>query len=81
METANPHNLPAGDPNAPRRFGLRVTAPAQDPFLNLVGKDWETFQWFPTAAERDHALAEMKGRHRFSRDTDSPSIVLQAVER
>ena len=81
MDVANPHHLGTGEPAARRPFGIRVTAPPDDPFLSLVGPGWETFHWYPTAAERDRALADMRSLHRYSRRSDAPSIVLQAVER
>lgn len=62
-------------------FGIRVSAPEHDPFTRLVGADWQTEHWYSTAEERDAAMKEMGKRHRYSRDTDSPSIILEAIER
>jgi hypothetical protein len=80
MEISQPNNAtrPAG---RDRRYGIRVTAPPDEFFSNLVGRDWETVHWFATAAERDAALAEMGARHRYSRHTDAPTIQLEAIER
>jgi hypothetical protein len=47
----------------------------------VLGEDWETCHWFPDAASRDAAMAEMAKRHCYSRIGDDPSITLQAIER
>lgn len=79
-EISQPNNA-TRSPDLERRFGIRVGTPPQDPFTRLVGKDWHAFHWFATREERDRALAEMGARHRYSRDTDAPSIVLEPIER
>jgi hypothetical protein len=80
MEVSQPNNA-TRDPEAPRRFGIRVTAPPRDFFSNLVGQDWQTFHWFVTREERDRALADMGARHRYSRIGDVPSLILEPVDR
>jgi hypothetical protein len=79
-EISQPNNAtrPAG---TTPRFGIRVSAPPEDPFTRLVGKDWQTFHWFETREERDIAMQDMAARHRYSRIGDVPSIVLEPVER
>ena len=82
MELSNRHNLrsmPADAGNL--RFGIRVTMPARDPLRAVLGNDWQKDHWFASREERDEALAEMGGRHAYSRIGDSPSIVLQSIER
>ena len=79
-EISQPNNATRAA-DAERRFGIRVSAPPQDPFRRLVGQDWHTYHWFPTREERDRALQDMGERHRYSRSGDVPSIVLEPVER
>jgi hypothetical protein len=81
VEIAHDHNMTGREPAGERRFGIRVSAPPEDPFTRLVGSDWHAFQWFATREERDRVMREMAARHRYSRIGDAPSIVLQAVER
>lgn len=80
MEISQPNNAtrPSG---GECRFGIRVTAPPAEFFSRLVGPDWETLHWFATREERDRVLGEMGIRHRYSRDTDKPSVILEAIER
>lgn len=80
MEVSQPNNA-TSDPDIARRFGIRVTAPPGDFLMRLVGPGWETFHWFATREERDAALRDMGARHRYSRSSDAPSIVLEPVER
>lgn len=80
VEISQPNNA-VGTPDLEKPFGIRVAAPPGDPFANLVGSDWHTFHWFATRSERDRVMREMGARHRFSRGSDSPSIILEAVER
>jgi acyl dehydratase len=64
-----------------RKFGIRVSLPAEDTLRNVVGDDWEQLHWYPTAAERDSAFAKMAIRHGYYRDTDSPTQTLEKVSR
>jgi hypothetical protein len=81
VDVANEHNINEPKTADSGRFGIRVSAPAQDPFIRLVGGDWHTFHWFATREERDRAMQDMAMRHRYSRTEDAPSIVLEPVER
>lgn len=81
MNLANEHNLQSREADGELRFGIRVSAPPDDPFTRLVGADWQNVRWFATREDRDRALAEMASRHRYSRIGDVPSIVLEPVER
>jgi hypothetical protein len=82
MEISNPHNLTAPRPELPQcRFGIRVSLPKGDPLRAVLGNDWRKEQWFATAAARDAALLDMGMRHPFSRNSDTPRIVLEAIER
>lgn len=82
MDISNPHNLrrPVTPPEA-LRHGIRVSLPPGDTFNLVLGRDWHREHWFASTAERDAALREMGKRHAFSRIGDTPSIVLQPIER
>jgi len=79
MEISQPNN--ATRRVGERRFGIRVTAPAQEFFSRLVGSEWQVVHWYETRAERDAALQEMASRHRYSRIGDLPTQVLTPIER
>jgi hypothetical protein len=64
-----------------RRYGIRVTLPGTDTFSRMLGEDWETIHWYPTAEERDRAYDNMAARHGYYRKTDSPSQVLEKIAR
>lgn len=82
MDISNPHNLlVALPPDSERKFGLRVGLPPADPLRDVLGADWHREHWFLTATERDAALREMACRHPFSRNGDTPSIRLEAIQR
>lgn len=82
MELSNPHNLSAPLPSPPDcRFGVRVSLPAGDPLRTVLGDGWHQEHWFATREERDAALLDMGQRHPFSRNTDTPRIVLEAIQR
>ena len=80
MEISQPNNALRAEAGE-LKYGIRVSAPPQDFFSNLVGPDWHTFHWFATREERDRAMQDMGARHRYSRTGDVPSIVLEPVER
>ena len=64
-----------------RPYGIKVTLPPGDPFRKLLGPEWQRLHWYPTAAERDAALAEMSRRHEYSRAVDQPALVFQKIEK
>lgn len=80
VDISQPNNA-AGYVGMEPRFGVRVSAPPGDPFSRLVGADWQSLCWFATPEARDRAMQEMTARHRYSRSSDLPSIVVEAVER
>ena len=80
MAICHEHNLNATPPQA-RPFGIQVRLKPGDPFVNLVGPDWQKTHWFPSARERDVVLAEMESRHLYSRRGDEPSVVFEKIER
>ena len=80
MEVSQPNNA-TRDARIERRYGIRVTAPPEDFFSTLVGRDWQTYHWFATREERDHVMRDMGERHRYSRIGDVPTIILEPVER
>ncbi len=64
-----------------RTFGIRVSLPANDTLRNILGEDWEQSHWYPTEAERNSAYEKMAIRHGYYRNTDSPTQVLEKIER
>ena len=80
MEISQPNNATREEP-AEQKFGIRVSAPPRDFFSNLVGKDWHTYYWFATREERDRVMQDMGHRHRYSRISDVPTIILEPIER
>ena len=82
MDYCHQHNLVAPEKaGRDRKFGIRVTLPADDTLRKIVGNDWEQFHWYATEEERDAAFDNMAKRHGYYRKTDSPTQVLEKVER
>ncbi len=82
MDYCHQHNLV--EPNtagAERRFGIRVTLPAADTLRNLLGDEWEQLHWFATQHDRNAAFDDMATRHGYYRNSDSPTQVLEKIER
>lgn len=82
VDYCHQHNLV--DPHtagAERRFGIRVTLPANDTLRKLLGDNWERLHWFATRRERDAALDGMAIRHGYYRNSDSPTQVLEKIDR
>jgi hypothetical protein len=79
MAICHEHNLKAAPPLA-RSFGIQVRLKPGDPFVKLVGPDWQKSHWFATARERDAVLADMESQHLYSRRGDEPSVVLERIE-
>lgn len=79
MAIAHEHNLNAPPPAA-KPFGIRVRLPPGDPFMRLVGADWQKLHWFATDRERDEALAAMSSRHLYSRRGDEPAVIYEKFE-
>ena len=74
MDFCHQHNLV--DPEnvgAERRFGIRVTLPANDTMRKILGDNWERLHWYTSEEERDRAFDMMALRHGYYRETDSPS--------
>ncbi|MCC5860984.1 MAG: hypothetical protein JJT93_03630 [Gammaproteobacteria bacterium] len=80
MDICHPHNLNRAY-DTERRYGIRVTLPAEDSFARVLGTDWAQLHWFFTEAERDRALADMQRRHDYSRRGDRPTVVFEKIER
>ena len=78
MAIASEHNL-NDRPPAATPFGIRVSLRPRDPFTRLVGADWQKFHWYATENERDAVLAEMAGRHPYSRRGDEPTVIFEKV--
>lgn len=82
MEFCHSHNLvDPGEAGAERRYGIRVTLPANDTLTGLLGDDWEKLHWYPSEAERDKAFENMAERHGYYRETDSPTQILEKISR
>ncbi len=82
MDFCHQHNLVEPESaGRERRYGIRVTLPENDTLRNLLGDDWERLHWFSTEAERDHAFDKMAQRHGYYRVTDSPTQVLEKLEK
>lgn len=66
-----------------KQFGIRVTLPKGDTMAagHLLGEHWESFRWYPTAAERDLALREMQRELPNYPKGDDITQVLEKVER
>lgn len=64
-----------------RRYGIRVSLPPNDTLRTVLGDDWERLLWYPSAAERDAAFDNMATRHGYYRTTDSPTQVLEKLQR
>jgi hypothetical protein len=79
MGISNAHNL-SSTGGGSRPYGLRVSLRRGDPFRKLLGEDWSRTHWFPTAAERDAALADMSRQHEYSRAGDAPALDFGKVE-
>lgn len=79
-EISQPNNATHG-PDRECHFGIRVSAPADDPFTRLVDAGWHREHWYATRDERDAVMADMGARHRYSRNSDAPSILLEPIER
>ncbi len=66
--------------NAERPWGIRVSAPATDPFNKLVGRGWQREHWYVSAHDRDAAYKQMSKRHGFYRIGDDPSQILEKID-
>jgi hypothetical protein len=76
------HNLvDPGQATQERRFGIRVTLPANDTLRNVLGNDWERLHWYPSEAARDSAFEKMAARHGYYHDSDTPTQVLEKLTR
>lgn len=82
LDYCHQHNLvDPSEAGRERNFGIRVTLPADDTLRNVLGDDWERLHWYATEVERDDAFDNMSARHGYYRQTDSPTQVLEKVNR
>ena len=82
MTYCHRHNLVQKDKaEAERKFGIRVTLPAEDTFSRVLGEQWENLHWYRSERERDQAFEQMATRHGYYRQTDSPTQVLEKIVR
>jgi hypothetical protein len=76
------HNLvDAGVIGGDRNFGIRVTLPESDSLNKVLGSDWERLHWYPSERQRDKAFDAMAVRHGYYRKTDSPTQILEKIDR
>ena len=81
MEICHDHNLARETRREPRNYGIRLSLPANDPLIPLLGEDWEKIHWYETPEERDRALKEMTKQHLYYRKGDKPSFVYEKLDR
>ena len=79
MTICHSHNL-TQNPARSKPFGIRVSLPAGDSLIHLLGTDWAQTHWFATEEERDVALADMASEHLYSRRGDRPHVIHEDVE-
>ena len=78
MAICHEHNLRTTPPRS-LPFGIQVRLKPGDPFVKLVGPEWQKTHWFASATERDAVLADMESRHLYSRRGDEPSVVFERI--
>ena len=82
MDYCHQHNLVEPETaGQERRFGIRVSLPPGDTLRNVLGDDWERLLWYPDAEARDAAFDDMAKRHGYYRKTDTPTQVLEKINR
>lgn len=82
MTYCHQHNLVEPDKaTAERKYGIRVTLPADDTFSRMLGDEWETLHWYRSERERNTAFEKMAIRHGYYRKSDSPTQVLEKIVR
>jgi len=79
MEICHPHNLNE-DLTRDKPFGIRVSLPAGDSFLGVIGADWHRDHWFASQRERNKALKDMREEHLYSRPGDRPRLLFAAID-
>ncbi len=82
MDYCHQHNLVEPERALEERnYGIRVTLPKGDTMRKLLGDDWEKFHWYRTADERDAAFERMAIRHGYYRKSDSPTQILEKLNK
>lgn len=69
--------------NEPTEFGIKVTMPGGDTMSasHLLGESWESVRWFDTPEARDEAMSDMQQQPPYYRRGDSPTVVLEKIDR
>lgn len=80
MKRCHAHNFHRNETDE-KPFGIRVTLPAGDSFISLIGADWEQLHWYATEHDRDVALTDMASEHLYSRRGDRPTLIFEPIER
>ncbi len=82
MNYCHRHNLVVPDAAGRKRsFGIRVSLPDGDTLRKILGDSWERLIWYASEEDRDTAYTDMDTRHGYSRDTDTPTQVLEKITR
>ena len=66
-----------------KKYGIKVCLPDDDTMsaTHLLGDSWESFRWYETADMRDDAYAEMVRQPPYYRKGDSPTDVLEKIDK
>lgn len=75
------HNRSRPVPPGPRAWGIRLSLPANDPMIPLLGADWHEYQWFVSEDAREAKLEQLRRQFVYYRAGDRPSFVLERVNR
>ncbi len=70
------------DETQSKRFGIRVTLPADDPMRapHLLG-DWKSERWYATQEERDRAYDDATKQLGYYRRGDVVSQIVEKIDR
>ena len=80
MSPCHEHNRRQGAPSGSGSFGIRMSLPDGDPMRPLLGDEWQTTEWFATAAEREKRLEELMAQFVYYRKGDCASLTYERVE-
>lgn len=82
LESVCAGSVTMADEQQQKRFGIRVSLPADDPMRasHLLG-DWFSERWYGTAEERDRAYETTTKQLAYYRRGDIASQVVEKVER
>ena len=66
-----------------KNYGIRITLPEGDPLrdAHLLGENFETYRWYLSEEERDHAIIDMQRHLPNYRPDDYVTPRLEKVEK